>query len=441
MCVPIQRVHRDSTGVLTHIGGSTLNGMPWGLTIAEAAALQEARLFEWFVEVPTGERVSVWVKSSSSGNKYLTTSPDGVMANNLDSLPNMPNPLAGTPPPYPLSIPGPLTASLMRVSSIGYSGNNTLTPLSVGTLLPSATVHEFSKTGAFWRATPRWFYVNAVVPFPAHYGVSLNSLGMEKVSGDNIVRRRELESAGKGWWTLDFVLTRPDGSIDPSKPSRLTEVKVVINPGSRAWAAQNFALSLNAFSANPYCPSHGSGVVFCVRKPAAPSPQPPATTTMPSVTGQRLDIALNTLYGLGLSRVFIFGPVAVSTDLNVAAQNPAAGAVLKLTDSVTLTTSLATPQTGTNKIRINNQSNRAHAVDIWLFDMTTGSWDKKTTVAYQTQEEVELQEGHLFQIAATDATLLNCRSGRPDEISCVYASPQGIFVGDDNGAVIPWQIT
>ena len=32
MCVPIQRIHRDSTGLLTHIGGSTSDGVPWGLT-------------------------------------------------------------------------------------------------------------------------------------------------------------------------------------------------------------------------------------------------------------------------------------------------------------------------------------------------------------------------------------------------------------------------
>ena len=77
MCVPIQRVHRDSSGVLTHVGGSTWNGVPWGLTVAEAVALQESRMYSFFVEVPAGQRVDVWVKTSSTGKKYLTTSPDG----------------------------------------------------------------------------------------------------------------------------------------------------------------------------------------------------------------------------------------------------------------------------------------------------------------------------------------------------------------------------
>jgi len=38
MCAPVQRVHRDSTGVLTLIGDSTVDGIPLGLAIAEACA-------------------------------------------------------------------------------------------------------------------------------------------------------------------------------------------------------------------------------------------------------------------------------------------------------------------------------------------------------------------------------------------------------------------
>ncbi len=441
MCVPVQRVHRNTSGVITHIGGSTLGGVPWGLTVAEAAALQEARLFQWFVEVPHGERAWVWVKTSSSGNKYLTTSPDGISANNLDSLPDMPNPLSGVSPAYPLNIPGILTMSLMRVTSIAYSGSNTLTPLVTGSIEPDGDVQDFPKSGIFWRATPRWFYVDAVVPFPARYGVFLNSISMEQVPGGTLARRRALEAEGKGWWTLDFVLTRPDGSVNPDKPSRLTEVRLVINPGPSAWASRNFVLSIDSYSANPYCRNHGNGISFRVRKPTTPAVQQPATTVMPAVVGQRLDQALNALWALGLKRAVILGPTAVSSELNVVAQVPAAGTVVKLTGSVTLTTALANPQPGTSKLRISNQSNRGRAVDIWLFDMSTGSWRKETTVAYQAQTEVGFDDGHLYQLAAIDATLLNCRSGRPDDASCIYAAPQAVFLGDEDGAVGGWQIT
>jgi hypothetical protein len=283
--------------------------------------------------------------------------------------------------------------------------------------------------------------VDAVVPFPARYGIFLNGLSIERVSGDDLARRHALEASGKGWWTLDFVLTRSDGSIDPDKPSRLTEVKLVINPGSSVWSSSNFVVSIDTHSTNPYCRNHGNGISFRVRKPTTPAVQQPATTVMPSVVGERLDLALNVLWALGLKRAVILGPTAVSSELNVVSQAPAAGTVIKLINSVTLTTELANPQPGTSKLHINNQSNRGRAVDIWLFDMSTGSWRKATTIAYQAQKEVEFEDGHLYQVAAVDATLLNCRSGRPDDASCIYAAPQAVFLGDEDGAVGGWQIT
>ncbi len=451
MCVPIQRVHRDSTGVLTHVGGSTRDGVPWGLTVAEAVALQESRMYSFFVEVPVGQMVGVVVKTSPSGRKYLTTSPDGVLADNLDALPDMPSPLAGVEPPYPLSLPGPLTTSLMSVTSIGYSGNHTLTPLATSALTPGATIAEFLRPTSFWTQTPRWFHLTAVVPFPAEIMVSQNGLSLEQVPGDAPGRRYALEAAGKGWWTLDYILTKPDGTIDPTKPSRLTEVRVVIRPGSTAWLSKNVALSLSAFSINPNCYIHppggnwgwsrqGSSVTFRVKKPAAPVQQPPATTTLPSVVGEHLDVAMKTLYGLGLKNLFVFGPSIVAADQKVDAQSPTAGTVVKLTDSVYLTASLIAAQTGVKKIVVSNQSNRAKPMDLWLFDYNTGTWGNKGTVAYQAQKDVGLIAGHTFILAAVDPTMLNCHTGQPTESPCVYQSTSGSFVGDSNGLTIPWQI-
>jgi hypothetical protein len=457
VCVPILRVHRDSSGVITHVGGSTQDGVPWGLTVAEAVALQESSLFSFFVEAPPGQIVSVLVKTSPAGKKYLTTSPDGVAANNLDSLPNMPNPLEGVQPPFPLNIPGPITTHLMSVTSIGYSGNHTLTSLTTSPLTPTGTATKFTRPASFWSQTPRWFYLKAIVPFPADIMVFENAFSLERVPSDSPGRRHDLETARKGWWSFDFVLTRPDGSFDPTKPSRLTEITVIIRPGSSAWSKKNIFLSLSAFSINPNCyihppplpgeapwgtSRHGSGVAFQIQEPAAPPlPPPEPTATMPSVVGQRLNKALITLSELHLNQVFVIAPVAMSSDLNVDSQSPAAGTTLKRTAPIVLKASLAVAQTGVQKIVVFNQSNRAKPLDLWLFDYGTGAWDKKNTVAYQAQSEVVLADGHTYQLAAVDPTLLNCHTGRPDQVSCVYSAPQRSFVGDENGLVVPWQVT
>jgi len=451
MCVPIQRVSRDAKGVLTHVGGSTRDGVPWGLTVAEAVALQESGLYSFFVEVPKGQMVSVWVKTSPAGKKYLTTSPDGVMADNLDALPDMPDPLAGVEPPFPLNLPGPITASLMRIDSIGYSGNHTLTPLATTTLSPGPSVTEFTRPASFWTQTPRWFHLTAVVPFPAEIMVFQDGVSLEQVPGDAPARRYALEAAGKGWWTLDYVLTKPDGTIDPTKPTRLTEVKVVIRPGSTARSRKNVALSLDAFSINPNCYIHppegnwgssrqGNGITFRVKKADAPVQQPPATTTLPSVVGEHLDVALKSLFGLGLKNIFVFGPSVAAADLKVDSQSPTGGSVVKLTESVYLTASLVAAQPGVKKIVVSNQSNRAKPMDLWLFDYDTGTWGSKGTVAYQSQKDISLADGHMFMLAAVDPTMLNCHTGQPTEAPCVYQSTIGSFAGDANGLTVPWQI-
>src|SRR5438876_72349 len=105
MCVPILNVHRDQAGDITHIGGSTPDGRPWGLTLSEAISRIQLHVYDFVVTVPIGFTVPVVVRTRPNGRNYLTTSPDGVLANNLDNLPMIQTPLAGVDPPYPLSIP------------------------------------------------------------------------------------------------------------------------------------------------------------------------------------------------------------------------------------------------------------------------------------------------------------------------------------------------
>src|SRR5204863_2312545 len=134
--------------------------------------------------------------------------------------------------------------------------------------------------------------------------------------------------------------TKPDGTIDPTKPTRVTEVQVIIRLSQTAWSSQNFRLTLSAISINPYCPAKGSNVTFRLQKHyMPPPPPPPPTVTMPSVLGQTLDKAENTLYGLGLTHLTVVGPYALPADQKVDAQDPQAGKTVKLTDGILLSTS------------------------------------------------------------------------------------------------------
>jgi hypothetical protein len=123
-----------------------------------------------------------------------------------------------------------------------------------------------------WRTEPRWLYLSALVPFPAHYMVFENMSSLEWVPGDSLTRRWELEASGKGWWTYNLLLTKPDGTIDPTKPTRVTEAQVIIRPSQNVWSSQDFLLTLSAISINPYCPSKASNVNFRLRKPPATLP-------------------------------------------------------------------------------------------------------------------------------------------------------------------------
>jgi hypothetical protein len=90
--VPIQWVSRDSNGTITHVGGSSTRGVVWGLDKTDATSLIEQQLWEFFVEV-AGARVPVFAVTRG-GSKFLTTSPDGLGANNLDNLAMNPQPVA-----------------------------------------------------------------------------------------------------------------------------------------------------------------------------------------------------------------------------------------------------------------------------------------------------------------------------------------------------------
>jgi hypothetical protein len=74
---------------ISHIGGPNPNGSRWKLAEADAIAGIEDGRWSFYVERPQGDRVEVIV-ASRLGRKYLKTTADGDMPNNLLSLPECP---------------------------------------------------------------------------------------------------------------------------------------------------------------------------------------------------------------------------------------------------------------------------------------------------------------------------------------------------------------
>jgi hypothetical protein len=356
-----------------------------------------------------------------------------------------PQPVAGVLPEFPLSIAGVKTMALMRVRSVQYAGGGQLHSLVSHELAPDAEPTRLTLPTSFWTQNPRWLYFDVLVPFPCE--VIVDSLpSMTRVPGDSPAARRALEDVGKGWWSMDYILTRPDGTIDPTKPTRMTEARIIARPPIGGWLQGRVFIGVACFSLNADCYTgagkslEGREVAIVLTKAAAP-PEPATTkVTVPNVVGERLDLALKTLFAAKFI-VSVVGPLEMSTNLQVVAQDLTAGTTVEERAGILLSTQVITAPTGVKSMMITNESNRAEALDIWLYDYTTGLWSKKTTIDYQDSGDVSFDDGHLYWVAAVDDTSPLCHTGKPDEAACVYATPARNFAGDGAGAVVPWTVT
>jgi len=81
----------DRHHAIQNIGGVLSTGVPWKITQQEAVNLIDTRQHTFFVSVG-GRRANVITEPSAfvSGLRYLKTDADGVLADNLLSLPPCP---------------------------------------------------------------------------------------------------------------------------------------------------------------------------------------------------------------------------------------------------------------------------------------------------------------------------------------------------------------
>jgi uncharacterized protein DUF3892/PASTA domain-containing protein len=457
MCVPVQFVTKDVAGRITHIGGSTDDGRPWGLTVAQAVAAIDSGEWQFFVEIPQGERTEVRVRQGASG-RYLSTAPDNTTVNNLDNLPIRSTPLAAVEPPFPLSIPGPTRLiGVLKLRKVETGIHGVLTELQRDPQLPpNAQRPVFALANQYWNSpTPKWFYVTCRLPFPAIYEVFVNRAQitgqidpvhdeLEQIAGDNILRRQELEQAGRGWFSWDLTFKHPDGTPDPSAPERFSEIRLVLRPHDDCWRYHWFRVYVRPSSYNRYCSGFADSVYFEISIPITPPPASrpaPTEALVPDVKGRTLSDAMAALTGAGFTRLQVLGPSLPATQLRVDTQSPAAGEKVALTTTVWLSVSAVNVATGFSTISLHNISSRQKTLVIHSFDYVNGQWKREGTVDYQDTLDVALAKAHVYGIYAVDSTLIGCNSGQPTEADCVYWQPLTTFTGDDSGPRLTVEIT
>ena len=124
----------------------------------------------------------------------------------------------------------------MQVWTVKFAtGQGQLLRLMSPTLKPGPET-KLTPPTSFWTQNPRWLYFEVFLPFPCEVMVRATT-SLTRVPTDSPAARRALEDAGKGWWSLDYILTRPDGTIDPAKPSRMNEARIIVRPPLNEWLA------------------------------------------------------------------------------------------------------------------------------------------------------------------------------------------------------------
>lgn len=89
MAVKISCINKDPRydpyHAITHVGGVNPDGTRWRYTLARAIQAIESNEYQFYVDV-NNDPVSVVVRVSPQGHKYLKTVADGDHPNNLLSL-------------------------------------------------------------------------------------------------------------------------------------------------------------------------------------------------------------------------------------------------------------------------------------------------------------------------------------------------------------------
>jgi hypothetical protein len=228
MCVEISYANRAPDDTIAAVGGRDAWGGNWGLSVQEAIALIDSGQWLFYVEQPANDRVLV-VIAERDERRYLKTTPDRDVPNNLLALPPREPLLTGREPQFPASLPGARRPVLRQVLRAAQP--------------PTPVAASARMNGAFPLLPAVSVWVRFAAPWPADLEVKLDGTMLEKAASGT-TSRPDLDARDLGWYHVQ-ALANPDRNA--------TNWEIVVVPPPSKRRGPRFTIEVSHLSINPNC--------------------------------------------------------------------------------------------------------------------------------------------------------------------------------------------
>jgi hypothetical protein len=228
VCVQVRYVNRAPDGDVAALGGDNLGGSRWGLSVQEAIERIDSGQWTFYVEQPQNDRVLV-VVAQRGARRYLKTTADGDVPNNLLALPAREPLITGQAPGFPAMLPGASTPVLQRVLRAGQP--------------PQAVTAAGRMNGAFPALPAASVYIRFSAPWPADLEMKLDGFALERAASGTTTRP-DLDALDLGWYHV-FSLTNID------RDATNWEIVVVAPPSRRR--GPRYTIAITHLTMNPNC--------------------------------------------------------------------------------------------------------------------------------------------------------------------------------------------
>ena len=374
-------------GLTTYIGGINPNNKSiWQLSVSDVILAIESEEWEFVTQAPQTKLAFLRVKQEAN-TKFLISTPDDVVINNLDYLPPLLSPTGGVWPQSPMNY-------------VGYLGNNKIVPAKVKNVIKNTTPRTRvditpSKTlnNNTWDVYLTNFghlhqtlHIETIIPFPAFYTVFISSNAAStylqqftslELTPDKI-QELNANNTAYFWWEPT------NGAI----PNRMAQITFNCYFPQLYWDQSTFTIQITFLTVNPidrFILQRGStafaNLIFRNVGPLQPPhvPQPIPQIIVPNLVGVKLSEAINTIDRHRLRYHTISNDPAnhpltyPPEEFVVIDQTPPAGNSVDVNSYITLTSRFdGTAERGIETLTVTNDCNEGVALNLWTYNINTG---------------------------------------------------------------------